>query len=666
MVRARGDRAAQFPVGSVHRCRQHVIHEVSIEDISTLVETDFLHGGDGKSLGQPAVDLAFHDHGIDHGAAIIDGDELADLVLARFGVDIHHADVGAVREGKVRRVVIGHRLQPGFHAVRDGGVGSESHLGHGLGLAGHALHLELVILPLDVRLAHLQHVGRDFLGFVADLAGGNRRSRASDRCGAAAISAQAVRRRVGVAFLHNDIGFGDSQFLGQDLGEGGFVALALGFDPEPGHHRAGGMDANFCPVIHGEAQDIELLAGARPHDLGEAGNTDAHQLAAAPFFGLLLAQLLVANGFQGDIHRLLVIPAVVFPARRGLVGELFRLDEVLLAQLHRIHVQLDRQQVHGALHNVDGLGDPERTTIGHATWCFVGVDGIHLNVGVGDIVGPRADGKQSRRPLGRAGLGVKSTVVGGGLHPQRGNLAVLGGGQFDFAVIIPGETGGLYILRAGLDPLAGPPQHQRGHRGQHVTRIDRHLVAEAASDVRRHDAGGVFLKRRDQGKDRPVGMRRLGGHKYVGAARERVVVHHAAAGFQGRRVAARVMGLLGNRHLGVLKGLFGLGLVAGLPGEDVVVLLPFLIGAQHGGTRFHGLEGIHHHRQFLVIHLHQGGAINRGGLGFGNHEGHFLGLEKHFFPGQDGLSIAGEGGHPGQVHAGQILFGQHGHHARHL
>ena len=100
------------------------------------------------------------------------------------------------------------------------------------------------------------------------------------------------------------------------------------------------MDANLGAVEHLDAQNVEGIRRAGADDLSEGGDADAHQLAAGALLGLLAAQLGVAD----LVHRLLerggIVAAVVFPAGGGLVGELLRLDEVLHAELGRVHVQL--------------------------------------------------------------------------------------------------------------------------------------------------------------------------------------------------------------------------------------------------------------------------------------------------------------------------------------
>ena len=108
-------------------------------------------------------------------------------------------------------------------------------------------------------------------------------------------------------------------------------------------------------IEHGDAENV---AGARrtgADDLGEEGDADAHQLArlaALEGFALcflLLAQLLVADRLHRLAHGGLIVAGIVLPAERRRVGELLAPDQVLHAEFGRIHAELLRHDVHGAL-----------------------------------------------------------------------------------------------------------------------------------------------------------------------------------------------------------------------------------------------------------------------------------------------------------------------------
>ena len=174
-----------------------------------------------------------------------------------------------------------------------------------------------------------EQVGRDLPRLVADLARRHGAGRAGRRRGPAGVGAEAVGGGVGVALLDLDVLGRDAQLLGDDLGVGRLVPLALRLGAEAGDGLAGGMHPDLGRVEHLEAEDVEVLRGPGPDDLGEAGDADAHELAALALLGLLPAQLGVAD----HVHRLLerggVVAAVVLPPEDGLVRECLGRNEVL-------------------------------------------------------------------------------------------------------------------------------------------------------------------------------------------------------------------------------------------------------------------------------------------------------------------------------------------------
>ena len=115
-------------------------------------------------VGEAAVDLALDDHRVDPHAAVVDRDEPAHLDLARAGVDVDDADVGAEREGQVRRVVDAARVQlrprrPRAARGRRGRPCAISWIV--LPCVGSPLTNQRPALPLEVVGGHLQHAGGD-------------------------------------------------------------------------------------------------------------------------------------------------------------------------------------------------------------------------------------------------------------------------------------------------------------------------------------------------------------------------------------------------------------------------------------------------------------------------------------------------------------------------
>ncbi len=135
---------------------------------------------------------------------------------------------------------------------------------------------------------------------------------------------------------------------------------------------------------------------------------------------------------------------------------------------------------------------------------------------------------------------------------------------------------------------------------------------------------------------------------------------------------ARIGDHLLDRHVRFGKGRVGLGLVAGLPIEDVVGVLARAVGAfllvldifaDHRCIGGHRLEGIHVARQSFVLDLDQFGRIRRGVAVLGDDKGHFLVLEQHFAVGEHHLHVAGKRRHPGEIDRLERFRGDHRHNA---
>ena len=520
--------------------------------------------------------------------------------------------------------------------------------------------MEPAVVPDHVLFRRFQQVGGDLPRLVPDPAGGHRRGGTGRGRAAAGVGTQPVGRGIGIAFLHQDVIHGDAQLVGDDLGEGGLVALALVANAGAHQHLAGGMDPDLAGVEHLDAGDVEGVAGTGADDLGEGGHADPHELAAPALLFLLAAQVPVAD----EVHRLLeggrVVPAVVGPPQRRPVRELLRRDEVLHAQLHRIHPQLVGQHVHGPLDQVRRLGDPEGAAVGDTAGRLVGVDAVHLREGRREVVGTGDDAEQAGGELGRVGGRVEGAVVRHRLHPQGLHPPVPARGDLARHVVVPGETGALQVLGPGLHPLDGPAQLQRGHHGADVARVDRHLVAETAAHVRRDHPDLVLRQPGDQRQQGAVRVGRLRGDVEGEPPRGLVVVGDATTGLQGRGMNAGEVDLLPDDHLGLGEGTLGPVPVAHLPVPDVVgLLLPVL--AHQGRPGLQRLEGVDHHRQGLVLHLLGQGvhAVEGRFPRLGDDRGHLLPLEQDLAHGQHHLPVARQRGHPGEAGLVQVLAGDH-------
>ena len=128
------------------------------------------------------------------------------------------------------------------------------------------------------------------------------------------------------------------------------------------------------------------------------------------------------------------------------------------------------------------------------------------------------------------------------------------------------------------------------------------------------------------------------------------------------------------RDLGLGEGGVGQFLVADLPVEDVVRVFARPVGAlglvldvlaQDGRVRVHRLERVDDDRERLVLDLDQVRGVG-GDIAVGrDDEGDLLVLEQDLAVGEHHLDVAGEGRHPGEIDALEILGGQHRKHPRH-
>ena len=339
------------------------------------------------------------------------------------------------------------------------------------------------------------------------------------------------------------------------------------------------MHAQVRAVVHGQAEDVHVLARSGADALGEERDADPHQLAAGAFLGLLAAEPLVVGDVHRDPHRLLVVARVVRPPRGRLVGELLGPDEALHPELNRVDAHLERERANHSLHQVHGLGNPERAPVGDAARCLVRVDGLDLHVRGLEVVGAAADVEEPGGKLGRLGGRVKRAVVGDHVAAQAGDLAVLGA-QLGVHDVVTGKAGRQQVLGAVLDPLDRDAGDDRAGDRAHVPGVDRDLVAEAAPDVVAADPDHVLGEPGDVRVHSAVGVGRLVAVVDVELPGVRVEVGDHPARLERRRVAARVDDVAHHDRVGLGEHAVGRLGVPGLPQwARQVVLLALLVVA---------------------------------------------------------------------------------------
>ena len=355
-----------------------------------------------------------------------------------------------------------------------------------------------------------------------------------------------------------------------------------------------------------------------------------------------------------------VVARVVRPAGRRLVRELLGGDEAAHAQVDRIDLHLERERVDHALHEVHGLGDAERAAVGDAARRLVRVDGLDLDVRRLEVVGAAHDVEEPGRELRRLRRAVERAVVGDHVDPQARDLAVL---RAHLAAhdVVAGEPGGHQVLGAVLDPLDRHAGDDRARDRAHVAGIDRHLVAEAAADVRAADPDHVLREPGDVRVDGAVGVRRLVAVVDVELAGLRVEVGDHPARLERRRMAAGIDDVALDDRVRLGERPVGRGLVARLPGRArEVVALPRLVVADQRRVGIQRLARIHDRRQRLVLDVDQLERVVRGVLVGRDHERDLLALEADLVAGEHGLRVVGDRRHPGEAERLEILRGDDG------
>ena len=301
-------------------------------------------------------------------------------------------------------------------------VGGECHLAEHFLPVG-ARHLELAALVLDVRLARFQQVGGDLLALGDDLVERFHDRRAADGDRARAVGAHAEQDLRGVAVHDVDVLDRHAETVGDDLREGGLVALAVRV--RAGEHRdgAGGMHADLARFEQAGARAERARDGggrdAAGFDVG--GVADAAQLAVLHRVFFPRRKTGDVGQLQRRLQRRIVVAGVVLQRDRRLIRELA--DEVAPAQLRRVDLQLARGGLDQALDDVGRLR-PSRAAVG-IDRRGVGEHRGHFAV---DLRRGVLAGEQRRVQDGRNARSEGREVgaeVGGGLHAHGEELAVL-------------------------------------------------------------------------------------------------------------------------------------------------------------------------------------------------------------------------------------------------
>ena len=438
--------------------------------------------------------------------------------------------------------------------------------------------------------------------------------------------------------------------------------------PEARDRAARRVDADVAAVEERNPEDVADLVRPRADDLGEGRDADAHQLALRALLRLLAAKPLVVDRLQHLLQCRVIVSAIERPAERRRIRKLLGLDEVAPPDLRLVETELLREHVDHPLDQVDRLGHAQRAPVRDPARCLVGVDGVDTAIGLRNVVRTGADAEEAGRELGRRHVRIERAVVGERGEAQRLDAAVLVGCKLADAVIVAREAGRADVLHPRLDPLDRNAGDDRRDDRDDVPRIDGNLVAEPAADVATDDADLALRNPREHRDDRAHQVRRLRGHVDGKLAADLVERRDAAAGLERARVHARIEDRLAHGDRRAREHCVGAGLVAGLPGEDVVGMRARpvtdlgLVGdvlADHRRVGRHRFVRIDDRRELLVIDLDGLRSVgSRVAIGCEHHRD-FLELEADLLVGEHGLHVAAERGHPVKVHRLQIVGSEH-------
>ena len=457
--------------------------------------------------------LTLDDHGIDDVAEIIAGGKPVDAHRAGRGIHLDLAHVRAGREGEVGRVVERVLIEAGLEPVERivvRHVSGERDLGEGL-LAIRAGDAELAVRKLHVGIARLEQVRGDLLALGDDLVGRLDDGGAAHGERARAVGAHAEEDLTGVAVLDVDVLHRDTELVRDDLGEGGFVSLPVAV--RAGEHR------DLACRVHAHLTGFEQArpGAERTGDVrrGDAAGLDVAGVSDTAQQSLLRARRLARreavdiSDLQHALQGCIIVAGVVGEAHGRGVGKLA--NEVASPQLRGIDPQLARRPLDDALEEVGRLGPP-----GSAISIYRGgvrEDRLHLAIDVRRRV---LTGKQ-RRVQDRRDAGSErrqvSAHVGCRIDAQREKLPVLVERQLGRGDVIASVRVRQKRLAALGGPLDRPADalarpHERG-----LLRIQIDLGAEAAADVRCHDAHLVLGKTQDERRhQQPLDVRVLTRH----------------------------------------------------------------------------------------------------------------------------------------------------------
>ena len=467
-----------------------------------------------------------------------------------------------------------------------------------------------------VLFRRLENVGGELLAFVDHFAHRHAHGHAPDGEAAAAIGAVSERRAFGcVAVAQLDVVERNAQLVGDDLAERRLVALAVRVGACVDDDRARGRDPYLRRLHQRDAAGCRRRGRAGPEaaQLDPRRQPDAEIATLLAQLGLLLAELRVSRKLQRLVERFLIVARVDHQSEVLREREVLGLDEVLPANVDRIHLQLERDEVDHSLDEVGRLGPP-------CPPIWIG----------GDAVGEHADrarrdslpliaatGHQAGDRLERA----ERSVIRAHVHvlddAHREQRAVLLGRDLAVVELPATMRRGLNRLGTRLDPLHRSRGHARQRRYEVVLRVRADLAAEAAADVRRDHAHLALLQPQRAGHEQADEVRVLARQPHGQLLVEAFVLGQHAPGLHRNWSDPVLEDPLLHHDVRFLER--GFRQVEGRIGEVPANVVRSALMRLRGALRERLFE-VHDRGQLVVVDLDQVGRV--GGLAFGLREHH--------------------------------------------
>ena len=473
---------SRLHVGHVGRRGEQVVHERGVEQLPFLAVHELLVERIADAVRHAALDLAFHDHWIDHPAAVVHHDVALDFDLRRLRVYLDHHRMHAVRGAPAVRSEVRRSLETGL-AARPHGAAQRIRLERQRperdATARVAAHVYAPAVEHEIRRRGSELAARQLQHLLAHR---DRRSvaRAPRHHGAATgEGARAPMELPSVARDHVHVRHVYAQDLGDDLSEYGKVALSLRPHPRRQPHAAARLDGDPRALVRPDPRPLDVAHYADPH-------VTPRRLEPRL---LLPHEARIVDGLERLVQRGLVVAAVVGEGRRVLEqnlvveGELVRPEQVLTTDLGAVDAELLGREIQEPLDHEHPVLTPGASHRGDDR--LVREDRGELAFVARDVVGAEQGALTVDRHGEAVGIVGARVVQEDVLHTE--DLAVLRHGELGVVDLAALLRGGEEVLLAILGPLHGAAQPYRRPRDQHLLRVEHHDFRPETAAYERRD-----------------------------------------------------------------------------------------------------------------------------------------------------------------------------------